>query len=1042
MMRYVKIAAILAVGMILGYRAVQAVGKFPNGLKSPVAPTEALLLSGFESPNEVGRWETQGSEIEPSNLHATEGKSSAKVTFLGGNEASAIVLSKAFRARQLPSDWSGYDRLTFDVFNAQQEDEERLIVQLKDQDGKRFKHVVRVSGGASRSVTIPLALATSALDLRHLVYVKLFQWQPDKDAIIYLDNLRLEPLRTGSDGSGLSPAVAQLPDVPLEPIRQGMARAEQQTAQGFERRLANWQDDASKTVRIPLRLEETAGVARSGWIAGGGVPFAPGQVASADQMRLVDEQGNAQPAQLRPLARWSDGSIRWLLVSLLADLQPRQQQAYVLEYGPATHAAPASTPLRVTDGDRTITVDTGPLRVTVSKERFTLFEQVWLDRNHDGQFSDDEQIGRPGSFSLAHRGRRYDSRFDTTTYTLAIEDQGPLSVTLKAAGWFRDEAGKGFCQFIVRLQAFAGQRYVKVTPTFIYTGFPANRYHFKHEGLTLPENETIQAVDLTFGLALSGELTGRLSDEAGVFEGIVREPLRLVQRSHDAFELRGLPSGTQTGRRSIGWAQLADHRHGLSVVVRDFWQQFPKALTVDPAAPSLVVSLWPEEAGELDLQTTSAAFGPDAVARGSAYGLAKTHEVIVDFHAAGAEAVEGHRFARAVQEPVQLRPSAAWVNDTGALGRLAPNDTDRQLPDEVMLERLFDWAVRQQDRFHWYGMLDFGDTRTSYRKEAYDKSYDTWGWHPEGRWGWFNCEAAGTHTGALLQYLRTGKWTYFQFGEDLTRHIMDVDTVHYNTVARDPRLTAVMDDEYSRVGSMHRHNADHWGGRNEEASHTNVVGILLYYYLTGDPRAHDVALEVGEFFLGEHITYSGHPDIAPQRTLANVLWGDVWLYALTRDEAYLKGAVKWAHRLFDGQQASGAWLETHDPWAKTWRGKEATLHMVSYTMPALIAYHRLTNESKAATAIVNGTRYLVDHEGFYPFFDALAYSFQLTGDASLLEAGQARLTKLIRKQHRNGDPDWDGALSEKLTYGRVAPFLYSIPWLFDALEGAQDDDHY
>jgi hypothetical protein len=791
-----------------------------------------------------------------------------------------------------------------------------------------------------------------------------------------------------------------------------------------------------------LRLEETAGVARTGWMARGGVPFAPGQVASADQMRVVDQHGTAQDAQLRPLARWHDGSIKWLLVSLQADLQPRQQETFVVEYGPGTHPEPSSTSLRVTDADRAITVDTGPLRLTVSKERFTLFEQVWLDRNQDGQFSDDEQIGRPGSFSLAHQGRRYDSRNDTRTYRVEIEDQGPLSVTLKATGWFRDETGQGFCQFITRLQAFAGQRYVKVIPTFIYTGFPANRYHFKHEGLTLPENETIQAIDLTFPLALSGELTARLGDEAGVFEGIVTEPLLLAQRSHDAFELRGLPSGNQLGRRAIGWAQLHDPRHGMSVVVRDFWQQFPKALKVDPTEPSLTVSLWPEQAGELDLQTTSAAFGPDAVARGSAYGLAKTHELVVDFHAAGTEAVEGHHFAHAVQEPLHLRPSAAWINDTGVLGRLAPNDTDRQLADELVLERLFDWATRQQDRFHWYGMLDFGDTMTWHRKEAYDKSYDSWGWHPEGRWGWFNCEAVGTHTGALLQYLRTGRWKYFQFGEDLTRHIMDVDTVHYNTIASDPRLAAVMDDEYSRVGSMHRHNANHWGGRNEEASHTSVVGILLYYYLTGDPRAHDVALEVGDFFLGEHITYSGHPDIAPQRTLANVLWGDVWLYELTHDERYLRGAAKWAAQLITGQRQDGSWVETYDPLSNTWTGQESSAYIAYYTLPALIAYHRLTDESAAALAIVNGTRYLMAHEEFYPFFDALAYGWQLTGEAQFLDEGQARLARLIEKQDRSGDSDRDGIISEKITYGRVSPFLYGIPFLFDPLEHAQDDDHH
>jgi hypothetical protein len=115
--------------------------------------------------------------------------------------------------------------------------------------------------------------------------------------------------------------------------------------------------------------------------------------------------------------------------------------------------------------------------------------------------------------------------------------------------------------------------------------------------------------------------------------------------------------------------------------------------------------------------------------------------------------------------------------------------------------------------------------------------------------GWFNCEAVGTHTGALIQFLRTQDYKYLRFGANLARHIMDIDTCHYNTVLHDERLKRVISDDYSQVGSMHRHNADHWGDRNEETSHTNVNGLMLYYYITGDARARDVIEEVGDFFL-------------------------------------------------------------------------------------------------------------------------------------------------------------------------------------------------
>lgn len=1032
MTRYLKIGAILVIGLILGYRAVHAVGRFVNEVRPDPAVGGAALLSGFESPAELARWETNGASLEQSTLYATEGRYAAKMTWQAGTEAPTVKLVKAFRAKQLPRDWSTSSQLAFDVFNPSSDDQ-RLLIQLKDQEEYRFKHVVRIPATQSKAVSIPMAVMAGAIDLKHIVHLNLFQWQPEKEVTLFVDNVRLVPLPSGAASPAVSATQHAEEPQSLEGIDKGLVEAERLTARAFASRLTAW-TQADGTVRVPLSVQEPTGAARRGWLATGGVPFAPGQVASVSQIRLVDERGARLPAQLRTLATWHDGSIKWLLVSLQTDTQPHARRTVFLEYGNRVAGGEPSTALRVTEDADAVTVDTGPLRFSVSKKRFALFDAVWVDENRDGQLAEDERVANPGGFRLAHRGEVYDSRNDTQTYQVEIEERGPLSVTLKASGWFRDAQGEGFGKFIVRLQAFQGQRSVRLLPTFIYTGFPANRYHFKYEGLQLPENETIEDIRLVFAPALSGPVTVRLGDEGGLFEGPLLGPLTLLQRAHDAYELRSENEAPRAGRRASGWIELHDGRRGMMVAVRDFWQQFPKAFNADPNGSSIEVALWPNAAGELDLQTTAAAFGPDAVARGSAFGLGKTHELMVDFHEAGASTVDLHRFAEAFQEPLHLRPSAEWVNDTGVLGRLAANDTDRQLQDEVMLDRLFEWARRQPERYGWYGMLDFGDTLTSYRKESYDKSYDSWGWHPEGRWGWFNCEAVGTHTGALLQYLRTGKWKYFQFGEDLARHIMDVDTVHHNTIANDPRLAAVMDDEYSRVGSMHRHNADHWGGRNEEASHTNAVGIVLYYYLTGDPRAHDVALEVGDFFLGEHITYSGHPDIAPQRTLANVLWGDVWLYELTHDEAYLRGTVKWARTLIDGQQENGLWLDTYDPLTSTWKGEESHAYMTYYTLPALIAYHRLTNDPKAAEAVIKGTEYLMHHETFYPFFDALAYSFDLTGDARFLAEGEARVAALVGKQDRSGDPERDGVISEKLTYGRVTPFLYNVPFLFDPLE--------
>ena len=62
-------------------------------------------------------------------------------------------------------------------------------------------------------------------------------------------------------------------------------------------------------------------------------------------------------------------------------------------------------PLRLMLGDDALTVITGPLKAVISKRRFDLSEQVWLDRDGDGRFEADEAMltspaerGRPSSW--------------------------------------------------------------------------------------------------------------------------------------------------------------------------------------------------------------------------------------------------------------------------------------------------------------------------------------------------------------------------------------------------------------------------------------------------------------------------------------------------------------------------------------------------------------------------------------------------------------------------------------------------------------------
>ncbi len=283
-----------------------------------------------------------------------------------------------------------------------------------------------------------------------------------------------------------------------------------------------------------------------------------------------------------------------------------------------------------------------------------------------------------------------------------------------------------------------------------------------------------------------------------------------------------------------------------------------------------------------------------------------------------------------------------------------------------------------------------------------------------------------------MQFLRTGDYKYFRFGVNLARHIMDIDTCHYNTIANDSRLKNVIFDDYSQPGSMHRHNGNHWGGRNEETSHTNIAGLILYYYVTGDERARDFIDEVGDFFLKERFTYFRHPDIAPQRSLANVLWGDVLLYELTRDEKYKKAADMLANLFYIGQKSNGAWSENYNPAKDRWEGEPSAGYMRGYTIPALIEYHKLTGNKAIAKCIIKATDFTLKEE-YNPYFDAAAYSYWLTGDRKYSEVIKQKLDFVIAHQKKSDDPIWDGMIYRKAYYARVEEFLYRTPFAFEVL---------
>ena len=69
------------------------------------------------------------------------------------------------------------------------------------------------------------------------------------------------------------------------------------------------------------------------WPVSGGIPLPKGALYSESRARLLDSRGKERSAWIEALSRWSDGSIRWLLVEFVAELPGEIIEGFKLEYG-------------------------------------------------------------------------------------------------------------------------------------------------------------------------------------------------------------------------------------------------------------------------------------------------------------------------------------------------------------------------------------------------------------------------------------------------------------------------------------------------------------------------------------------------------------------------------------------------------------------------------------------------------------------------------------------------------------------------------------
>jgi len=675
-----------------------------------------------------------------------------------------------------------------------------------------------------------------------------------------------------------------------------------------------------------FEVREPSGVGRVDWPVMGGVPFARGALADPANVELVDGQGRSAPLQREALARWPDGTVKWLLLDFFCTVEANAVRKYTLRHGPAAPPAPPAPEHKLTRRrtENGVFIDTGVLRAEVSR-RF--LESLSL-RGGNGEWT--EVVNRPGEMWMTVNGEnegRYLASLDPEA-EVAVEQSGPIRVCVRISGWHRSPDGSRFGRYVLRVHAYAGQPYLRVFHTFINSD--------------LPERGLITGVGLRAPLALGEWRTV-------CYGGLARKaqagwPGWLAQTDWNRQEIihEGQPLEPEASVR--GYMAAGADAGAAACFVRDWPQLFPKKLELNKRG--LTAWLWPASCGALDLRREeqrlseewlafrrdypeayaewidpgtqkSAGIGGrryqvalrrkdmDLIARSGALGLARTHEMLLSFSPKLPGVDELNRMSDSLQDPLLPFVAPRQVDATEVLGRFGWEDAESFPEVENHLRRKLDWIIRHQNEWsRWWGLIDWGGIQCIYEKLRSVNIPGQW-LKFLGRHGWKNSEVDIPFS-VMFVYLRNGDPRAWRFFESMLRHQMDVDTMHLNLPDFEAPGHKWALSEWTR-GGQHRHSYNHWSGA-PNMGHTWNESLVNYYFLTGDRRAYDVALEVGQYSIGvpgggpghyERVTKHPREESRFGRDASNAYRNLLKCYEMTGDDKWLQEALKWRQHFLD-----------------------------------------------------------------------------------------------------------------------------------------------
>ncbi len=562
---------------------------------------------------------------------------------------------------------------------------------------------------------------------------------------------------------------------------------------------------------LEVSVKEMAGLDLQRSVTGG-VPLSEGAAPKGSRFVLLDKNGKSVPCQTEVLATWNDGSARWVLLDFQANPQVNRTDKFRLIWDPKARDAQPFRPVKVTEGNE-VSVSSGsvllrtiPGSLLRISDRFDV-KLILTDRN----------------------GKRCEGMVESSK----VETSGKIRSTIALSGAFRTPEGNRVVDFRLRASVYAGLPQFYLEPQILVNADTGMINYLSDLSLEFIPLNTIR----------SASIGGSPGWKGTPSEG---SPVRLFQVDDENYHFDG---ASGAGSKAPGWMEIDDGKGAIALTLRDFWQQWPKSLEVNPKLVKL--GLFPYfKAGDFDHMEPW--YKHDYLFEGNSYrlreGQSRRWQVWVDMSGNGdalTKSVNSHLVP--VADPVQAIATGEW-------GFVAPAGSKGMAEYDTWADNLFEGYCRSIREQRDYGAMNWGD------------------WWGERGVNWGNHEY-DTPLHILTQFARTGDPRYYYVGSESARHYSEVDVVHFVNEELKKYFSQWESPIYpSRPGMVHEHSIGHVGGFHPvenvkelyvslnignspnpyicldpyNLGHIFTLGMAHYYLLSGDPWIKETIERIGD----------------------------------------------------------------------------------------------------------------------------------------------------------------------------------------------------